>query len=155
MDSTRRIIAALLAIACITQSLIPCRCRLPPCACGAECRESIAAVDRQAVACRRRCSHSHYEHFHSTQVENGSPARQQDVPAPAPTREKCPHCLCQYWVALPNSFSREMHQHCLADAILNVRAQATQFTTHAEPSGGSSNRAIVFSQVRLPCRIQI
>lgn len=155
MESARRIIAALLALACIAQPLMPCRCRVAASACSAECCVAKAKSGQQADECQCHCSHSHGGNRQSFEVESRSSAPQEQVPTPAPSREKCPYCHCQSWLALPNSYSRDIHDHSCCDTVLNVRVQIVQFDAYIQPVGGLNTRATVLSPVRLLCRIQV
>jgi hypothetical protein len=155
MKSARRIIAALLAIACIAQPLIPCRCRLASSACGADCCAEIVATGNQTDECPRRCSHSHVGHQQSAQVETCSTATQEERPVETPTREKCPYCQSQSWLVLPTSQSRDIHEHCCCDTLLNVRVEIVQVAAYVQPVGGLSNRPPIFSPVSLHSRIQV
>lgn len=155
MESARRIIAALLAIACMVQPLLPCRCRLASRACGAECCAAIESTGKKASSCERKCSDSHHEHRQSSHVETHLSESHGKVPAPAPTREKCPNCICQSWLALPNSPSQDTYDSSIGEDALNERMQFVHVATHVEPFGGLRIRVFVLSQIRLHCRMQV
>lgn len=153
MESTRKIIAAVLAIACIVQPMTPCRCQSSLAGFGGVCCDGITTCSQHEGQREHACSHLHSEHRRNADVV--ADPRDADQDTPTPKRPKSPHCHCQSWIALANSQDRNLPTLDAEEVIPGQAWQSVRLVQSIESLAELRHWPGASGKVRCLCRMQV